>query len=190
MTIAQDRAASVRSYDTDGRLHISIANISKANVCPYMGREIPDEDRKLGLDPDRIYYLFRDPAELEKAAPTFNNLPLLSEHVPIDAATHPHDLVIGATGSEAEFRYPYLTNSLVVWPEAAISQVLDGSKKEISCAYRYTAIPEPGIFEGQRYDLRMTAIIGNHVSLVESGRAGSDVVVGDEAVRREGPLAK
>jgi hypothetical protein len=38
---------------------------------------------------------------------------------------------------------------------------------------------EPGEFEGQAYDGRMTEIQGNHLALVEVGRAGSDVVVAD-----------
>lgn len=38
---------------------------------------------------------------------------------------------------------------------------------------------EPGEFEGQPYDGRMTEIQGNHLALVEVGRAGSDVVVAD-----------
>jgi len=70
--LAFDRA-SVRTYDRDGRLHVEISNISKAAVNPYTGREIPDY-KALGLDPDKVYKLLRDPDELAKAAPTFNNI--------------------------------------------------------------------------------------------------------------------
>jgi hypothetical protein len=76
---------SVRITDQDGRLHVAITNISKANVCEYLGSEIPDA-AALGLQPERKYRLYRDAAELEKAAPTFNNLPLLTRHVPVTAA--------------------------------------------------------------------------------------------------------
>ena len=38
---------------------------------------------------------------------------------------------------------------------------------------------ESGEYEGQPYDGRMTEIQGNHLALVEVGRAGSDVVVAD-----------
>ena len=48
MKLAFDRA-SVRTKDIDGRLHISLANISKANVCPYLGSEIPGGE-ELGLE--------------------------------------------------------------------------------------------------------------------------------------------
>jgi hypothetical protein len=41
--------ATVRRVDQDGRLYIETTNLSKANVCPYYGDEIPDFGR-LGLD--------------------------------------------------------------------------------------------------------------------------------------------
>src|ERR1700730_18277735 len=88
---------SVRRYDSDGRLHIDASHISKANVCEYAGREIPDW-QELGLDPEKLYKLYRDPDELAKAAASFNNIPILSRHVPVDVNDHQPDLVIGSTG--------------------------------------------------------------------------------------------
>ena len=38
------------------------------------GSEIPGAD-EMGLDPDKVYYLYRDPAELEKAAASSNKAP-------------------------------------------------------------------------------------------------------------------
>jgi hypothetical protein len=102
--LAFDRA-SVRTYDRDGRLHVEITNISKAAVNPYIGREIPDY-QALGLDPGKIYKLLRDPDELAKAAPTFNNIPLLSRHQPVTADDHKPDLVIGSTSTDATFEAP------------------------------------------------------------------------------------
>jgi 8-oxo-dGTP pyrophosphatase MutT (NUDIX family) len=174
---AFDRA-TVRRTDADGRLHVEVTNISKANVCPYLGREIPDWE-SLGLQPDRIYQLLRDPDELRKAAPTFNNLPLLSQHVPVSATDHQPDLVIGSTGTDAGFSHPYLKNSLVVWAKDAIDAIESGDQKELSSAYRYRADMTPGNYQGARYDGIMRGIVGNHVALVKEGRAGTDVVVGD-----------
>lgn len=82
-TIAFDKS-SVRSYDKDGRLHVAVTPISKANVCKYLGQEIPGWD-SLGLDPNKIYNMYRDPAELEKGAASFNNLPLLQKHIQVSA---------------------------------------------------------------------------------------------------------
>jgi 8-oxo-dGTP pyrophosphatase MutT (NUDIX family) len=165
--LAFDRS-SVRSYDHDGRLHVETTNISKAIVNPYIGREIPDY-QALGLDPDRVYQLLRAPDELAKAASTFNNIPLLSRHVPVTADDHKPDLVIGSTGTNAAFEAPYLRNSLVVWARDAIDDIESDVKKELSSAYRYRADMTPGTQEGVPFDGVMRDIIGNHVALVREG---------------------
>jgi hypothetical protein len=175
--LAFDRA-TVRSFDKDGRLHIEVTPISKANICPYYGREIPNS-KSLGLQPDKVYYLLRDPKELAKAASTFNNIPLLNEHIPVTAADPQKMAVIGSTGTDAEFDGTYLKNSLVVWDADSIAGIETDEKKELSSAYRYVADMTPGVHEGQPYDGVMRDIVGNHVALVIEGRAGSDVVVGD-----------
>lgn len=172
---------SVREADGDGRLRIKTAHISKAVVNPYKGSEIPGVE-DLGLEPDRIYWMLRDPDELEKAAPTFNGIQVLRRHIPVDAEDHqPYD-VVGATGTEAKFNDPYLDNSLTIWSREAIDRIEDGSQKELSCGYHYTPDMTPGYFRGTRYDGVMRDIRGNHVALVEEGRAGPDVVVGDAAL--------
>ncbi|ENK7136074.1 DUF2213 domain-containing protein [Enterobacter roggenkampii] len=175
--LAFDRA-TVRSFDKDGRLHIEVTPISKANICPYYGREIPNS-KALGLQPDKVYYLLRDPKELAKAATTFNNIPLLNEHIPVTAADPQKMAVVGSTGTDAEFDGTYLKNSLVVWDADSIAGIETDEKKELSSAYRYVADMTPGVHEGQPYDGVMRDIVGNHVALVIEGRAGSDVVVGD-----------
>ena len=177
---AFDRA-SVRTVDVDGRLHVEISNISKCAVNPYLGREIPG-CAALGLDPMRTYMLLRDADELQRAAPTFNNIPLLSRHVPVTADRPQKELVVGSTGTDAVFDAPYLKNSLVVWDSVAIAGIESKAQTELSSAYRYEADMTPGTFEGVAYDGVMRNIRGNHVALVEIGRAGPDVVVGDSQI--------
>lgn len=174
--MAQDR--SMRSYDEDGRLHVETSNISKATVNPYYGSEIPNHD-KLGLEPKKVYYMLRDPEELEKAVQTFNNLPLLSKHIPVSADEPQKDVIVGTTGSDAKFEDGYLKCSLAVWDSEAIAGIENGEQMELSSAYRYVADMTPGEFKGMRYDGVMRDIVGNHVALVDVGRAGRDVVVSD-----------
>lgn len=181
-TLALDRA-SIRRTDQDGHLHVALTPISKAAVNPYLGREIPGYEA-LGLDPDRTYNLLRDPDELAKAAPTFAGKPLLLDHEPVSADDHPRGRTVGAVGEGVVWRAPYLMAPLSVWDGEAIRGIESGRQKELSSAYRYTPVLEPGTYQGQHYDLRMTGIIGNHVSLVAEGRAGSDVVVGDSRMKR------
>lgn len=177
-TLAFDRSASSRRYDDDGRLHVAISNISKAVVNPYYGHEIPNHIG-LGLDPDKVYRLLRDPAELEKAAPSFRNVPLQLKHVHHKANDAQQDVVIGTVGDPV-YEHPYLKASLCIWVDEGIAAVETKTMVELSSSYHYDAVMEPGDFEGELYDGRMTNIRGNHVALVETGRAGSDVLVSDE----------
>jgi hypothetical protein len=177
--LAIDRAIDNRSIDADGRLHVQTSNISKAAVNEYYGQEIPGW-QELGLEPDRLYSLLRDPDELARGVATFNNLPVLSEHVPVTADDHQPELVVGSTGTDAAFDGTFMTNSLVVWARDSIDGIVNDDKRQLSSAYRYRADMTPGEFQGLRYDGVMRDIVGNHVALVFVGRAGPDVIVGDE----------
>lgn len=179
VAMAFDRA-SVREKDADGRLHVAEANICAASVCPYFGHEIPDAD-SLGLDPDKKYMLLRDPEELAKpeTVASFNQLPILDEHIPVSAETHSFENTIGSTGSNATYEHPFIKASLVFWPQGAIDDIESNKKKELSPAYWYRADMTPGEYEGQRYDGVMRNVVANHLALVAEGRQGPAVVVGD-----------
>jgi hypothetical protein len=191
--LAYDRLAldrgSIRTVDKDGRLHVDLTPISKAVVNPYMGKEIPGFE-ELGLDAETVYNLYRDPVELAKAAPSFNKLPVLSEHVPVDAEDYAPDLVVGATGERASFSSPYLMQSMVVWAKPAIDGIVDNSKKELSCAYHYTPDMTAGNANGVAYDGVMRGILGNHLAIVVEGRAGKDIVIGDSMPKEILEMAK
>ncbi len=180
LTLAFDRA-SLRTVDQDGRMRVELSHISKAMVCPYLGSEIPDCE-ELGLDPDRVYMLLRDPEELAKSVDTWNAIPLLNEHVAVSSDDHKPHNVVGATGNNAKFNAPYLDNSLVVWVQDSIDKIESGEQTEISCAYYYTPDMTPGEYEGVEYDGVMRNIVANHVALVSKGRAGPDVLVADSQI--------
>ncbi len=187
--MAFDRGETTRRIDQDGRLYVGLSNISKANVCGYLGAEVPNADA-LGLDPLKTYMLLRDPEELKRAAGTFNGLPLLDHHVPVTAERPRQDLIIGSTGTDAVYEHPYLKNTLSVWVADAIAGIENEEKRELSSAYHYDAEMTPGVYEGQRYDGVMRNIRGNHVVTCPSGRAGGDVVVGDSLPTEKPQMSK
>lgn len=175
--------STARTIDIDGRMHISRSHISKATVNPYIGREIPGWEA-LGLNPDKIYKMLRDPEELRKAAPTFARLPILSKHIPIKvfetlSEQEVKQFIVGAIGSDLEFSDPYLDADTSIWDAAAIAGIETDTVREFSCAYRYKPVMTPGTYKGEDYDGVMTEIRGNHLALVESGRAGGDVLAAD-----------
>jgi hypothetical protein len=176
--LAFDRL-SLRHFDVDGRMHVERCNLSKANVCPYFGREIPGFEA-LGLDPNAIYKMYRDPEELKKGAQTFRGLQLLLLHTGVNAEDPKTEVTVGCIGSDVEFVAPYLVGSLSVWTAEGIKLIESKRQAQLSCSYRYTPDMTAGHTpEGVAFDGIMRDIMGNHVALVEQGRAGPDVYVSD-----------
>ena len=183
LRLTRDRMAfdfqSARTYSKDGHLHVTDNIISRAQVSPYLGDEIPDDDGSLGLDPAKKYWLLRDPGELQKSAATFGGKPILADHTPISADAHPHELVIGNIGNDAHFVPPFLRATLNFWDGDAIKEINSGKRRALSCGYHYVPVMQPGVYEGKKYDGIMTQIHGQHVALVEEGRVGPMAVVAD-----------
>ncbi|WP_259393768.1 DUF2213 domain-containing protein [Ralstonia pickettii] len=178
---------TVRSFDKDGRMKVAVSRISKADVNPYWGREIIDWER-LGLDPDRVYNVFRPPEELRRAASTFNKLPILAVHKHVSAKDPKKDLIIGTTGSNSQFDGEYLTNDLAFWDAEFIEKIESDEQRELSSSYRYVPVLENGSYNSQPYEIKMTKIEGNHVALVVEGRAGPDVLVADSQIQPPGKV--
>jgi uncharacterized protein len=122
----------------------------------------------------------RDPAELARALPSFNALPVLMRHVPVSAADHRPEDTVGATGTDAAFDGVDLTNSLVLWSADAISAVETGRQRDLSVGYRFRAVMEAGTFRGERYVGRMVGLSANHLALVADGRV-IGAMIGDAA---------
>ena len=171
---------SARTIDDNGFLHVTGCNITKEQVAPYFGREIPNWQR-LGLNPDSIYKLYRPAAEIKKAVESCNGIPIQLEHHEDLADAPAKETRIGSTGTDGEFKAPYLVNSLHFTDANAIKRIQDGSMRELSLCYRYDPVAKRGTFDGEDYDLVMTNLSCNHVALVERGRAGHDVFVKDSA---------
>ena len=84
---------SNRSKDSNGYLRCEDCNITKTNVAPYLGKEIPNY-KSFGLDEGKIYYVLRPESELKKAASTFNNLPLTRKHIEVDVDNVPKEDIV------------------------------------------------------------------------------------------------
>ena len=185
MTDAIERVAldaeSKRTYDDNGFLHVSISPLTRVQVAPYHGSEIPGW-QSLGLDPERIYKGYRSAEELSKpeTVESVNGIPIQLMHH-MDYADNPAKATrVGSTGTDAAFHDPYLTNSLHIQDKKAIDRINDGSMRELSLAYRYKPIFTAGVSpDGEKYDFLMTDISANHLALVDEGRAGHEVLVYD-----------
>ena len=174
-------AQSKRTYDESGFLHVSISPLTRVQVAPYRGCEIPGW-QELGLEPERVYRGYRPASELSKpeTIESVNGIPIqLAHHM--DYADNPaKNTRVGSTGTDGAFHSPFLTNSLHIQDKNAIDRINDGSMRELSLAYRYKPVFTPGETpDGEKYDFVMTDISANHLALVDEGRAGHEVLVYD-----------
>ena len=182
LRLALDRASVRRKDEDTGHLHVSLTPISKACVNGYLGREIPNW-QKLGLASDKIYRLYRDPGELEKAADTFDGKPLLIIHKAVHANDHPHEEVVGNVGNPV-WKPPFLMAGLNIWTKQAIDGIESEEQQQLSCGYAYDPDMTAGTsLDGEKYDGVMRNLRANHVALVKEGRAGPDVLVHDAKPR-------
>ena len=101
-----------RSRDKDGRMRVKNCILSTAEVNPYNGREIPGW-RELGLDPDKVYRLYRSPEALKKSVPTWGANPLMLKHVPSTASDPKKEYKAGAI-HEIRFDGKHLRGDLLV----------------------------------------------------------------------------
>ncbi|KXV05318.1 hypothetical protein AD930_14025 [Acetobacter malorum] len=177
VVLALDR--SVRRTDVDGHLHIARCILSAATVCPYYGHEIPGA-QALGLEPDTLYQVYRDPQVLADAAASMAGKPILMQHQPVSAQDHPKEITVGAVGSDVRFEAPNLIGSLTVWDQSAIAAIESGQQRAVSAGYRYTALPKAGVQDGIPYSLTMTDITFNHLALVTQPRVKT-AIIGDAA---------
>lgn len=171
-----DTKNSNREKDANGFLHVKNCHCTKVQIAQYLGCEISKD-----LIADKVYNVYRPEEELKKAETiqSLNGVPLQLEHHD-DTAEKPAQYTrIGATGTDAVFEYPYLSNSLHFFNQKAIDLIESGEKCELSIGYDCEIHKEAGEFEGVPYDFVQRNIKIQHVALVECGRAGADVKVSD-----------
>ena len=185
--IAYDKAVSFRWHDQDGRLHVDKSNLTRVQVAPYRGAEIPGWEQ-LGLTPTKVYYGYRPASELgdPETIKSVIGIPIQLNHH-LDYPDAPAmDTRVGSTGDQAAFDGVFLSNSLHIQNANACQRIRDGSMKELSLAYSYDPdFSSSGEWNGQKYDFTMRNIRGQHLALVEEGRAGPSCVVEDHAFKED-----
>lgn len=166
---------------SDGYLVVR-AKSARTGVYQYTGAEV-DPENKHGLRDEAIVNVLRDEATVfdKKAVHSFIGKPITDDH-PHEAVTaenwrdHARGVVMGAV-RDGE----HLSFDLMLTDAAAITAV-DGGKRELSNGY--AAELEFGDFtaaDGTACPVRQASVRGNHVALVDRGRAGPECSIADAA---------
>ncbi len=166
------------------------ARAARSGVYQYGGSEV-DPDNAHGLRDKASVNVLREDAEVfaEKSVRSFLMKPITNDH-PRDSVTasnwrdHARGVVAGAIRDG-----DHLAFDLVLMDQAAIAAV-DAGKVELSNGYesnlefgRFTAA------DGTVCEARQTNIRGNHVALVDRGRAGASCRIGDIALCDAAPAS-
>jgi hypothetical protein len=156
------------------------ARAARIGVYDYAGSEV-DPDNKHGLRDQQSVNVLRDEGTVfdERAARSFIGKPITDDHPskPVTSANH-RDLARG-TVMGAMRDGDYLAFDLLFTDADTIAKLADG-KRELSNGYESAL--EFGDFtapDGTKCQARQTAIAGNHVALVDRGRAGSECAIKD-----------
>lgn len=159
-------------------MHVKDCILTQAIVSDYLGKEIPNYEQ-LGLKPDLVYGVLRDPVELAKGKDTIANLLILSKHVAISSEELPKELIIGSVGSDIDFDGKNMTGS-ITFNDGTYINAIDSGLTGLSLGYGFDPVLENGSFEGKAYQVRMTNIAANHVALVDEPRVKEAQVADSE----------
>jgi hypothetical protein len=105
---------------------------------------------------------------------SFEMVVLTDDHPSEFVTTRNVDAVqIGHVGSDVRRDGIYLRASILITDAVTIAKV-EAGKCELSCGYTATGVIESGRRDGLDYKIRQRNVRGNHVSIVDMGRAGPE----------------
>ena len=174
----------MKKIDDSGYWVIKANPISRVGVFDYLGRQI-DVDKSLGLDPNRIYKVFRPAGELfsTEALESFAGIPFIDEHEMLGEGFTPvekrpsHGTIMNVRPS---MDLPDTLIADIKIYTRTMKDKIESGKKGLSLGYYCKYVPEMGVYKGQTYDFVQTNLRGNHIALVDRPR--NDVYVCDCAI--------
>lgn len=165
---------------SDGRLVVD-ARFARAGIYEYAGREV-DPDNVHGMRDKAVVRVYRPPEEVfdADAMASFAFKAITDDH-PAEMVTaenwreHSRGITDGEIKRDGEFvRVPMMI------ADAGLVAKVDAGKAELSAGYgaelTFGAGFTPG---GESYDAVMSGIRGNHIAVVDTGRAGAECRIAD-----------
>lgn len=156
--------------------------IARTGTYQYLREE-------LGLEGSGIVTVYREPEEVfdKKTIASFNGKAFTDTHPSVDVTAD--NWSIFGKGEITNVRRGtdqmsgYLLADILVRDPIVINEILSGSKREVSAGYNCEYVEKDG-------KIYQTSIRGNHVALVQAGRAGSTVRIRDQKPEKKKPNEK
>lgn len=166
-----------REYTDEGYLIVP-SRISRIGIQEYLAIEMGLTDR----DPTDIIKVYRPEEEVfrDESLSSFANKPVTNNHPPeLVNSKNFRDYGVGFSGPEVTRDGMFAKTVLQVTDETAIKNIESG-KVELSNGYTADIDWTPGVTpDGEQYDAVQRNIKGNHIAIVERGRAGPACRVAD-----------
>lgn len=163
-----DAIPSKRKYTDEGYLIVKDSAIAKVGLQPYLASEIGISDSGGRIN------VFRSADEVfnDAAIESFIGKPLTNDHPPefVDSKNWKSYTIGFIKDVRPDLDNNVLLADLVFTDEKAIKLVKSG-KTQLSCGYNAEIIQDAGVYNGIEYQAVQKNIRGNHVSLVNAGRA-------------------
>ena len=177
---------SKRRYTDEGFLVVP-SRIARTGIQDYFAGELGIKDG----DPMRVIRVYRPPEEVfsPESMQSFENKSITDNHPQKSVSIeNVKSLTVGHTASGVERDGDFLIAELHIKDAKTIKQVESG-KVELSNGYSSDIEFVEGVTDsGQKYDAVQRNIRGNHIAIVEKGRAGSAVKISDN--KKEPTMAK
>ncbi|MFA6875728.1 MAG: DUF2213 domain-containing protein [Parabacteroides sp.] len=156
----------------EGYLICKNVPLGRVGTMDYLGSELPDEFK---LPSNEIFKVSRSANNLFSKATiaSFEGKPVTNDH-PTNNLTIDTAAMIGRGHVQnVHSDGKYLVGDLYITDNGLINQIENSNKREVSCGYESTyTINDDGTIEQNN-------IVGNHVAVVNSGRAGHSVAIKD-----------
>jgi hypothetical protein len=176
-----DRLTVTNARKTAAGYLVADARFARSGLYSYAGSEVgkPEMDTVV---------VYRPPEQVfsQDAMASFAHRPITNEHpdTMVDASNW-KGLAVGFTDGTVARDGDFVRVPMMVTDAATIAAYDDG-KAELSAGYdcelEFTAGTTP---EGAHYDATMKDIRGNHIAIVDRGRAGSECRIGDHEGARK-----
>ena len=166
-----------REYTDEGFLKVP-ARISRIGIQEYLAVEMGITDK----EPGAIIRVYRPEEEVfsEDSLASFATKPITDNHPPeLVTSKNAKQFSVGHVGPEVTRDGMFAQTLLHITDADAITKIESG-KVELSNGYTADIEWTPGISpNGEQYDAIQRNIKGNHVAIVEKGRAGSECRLAD-----------
>lgn len=171
--------SSERVYTDEGYLLVP-SRISRTGIQQYLAIEMGLTDR----DPTDIVNVYRPPEEVfsDESLASFINKPVTNGHPPeLVNASNFKTYSVGNSGNNITRDGMFVKADLIIMDEQSIKDIESG-KSELSNGYLSDIEWASGVTpDGESFDAIQRNIKGNHIAIVERGRAGPACRVADNS---------